>query len=289
MRRAPGARIQIDGGASRLPCVGGEAETAPPEAATQRSRGQDAPPTADALGGVVATTATVSPTASPHLDAFIPVSTTGHGACCRTQFNKIAGPRTVSSVASSATTHRQRRKWADALQVSRGTERIGVRSALRASPSLQPYLYHCPRTTRFVRGNHWHVCAPLPAHGECLAVSIGIGNEWKFEDALVRAGCEVHAFDPTVELKAKHEKHAAAVPKLLHFHFEGLGKGGRDSGKRVGTWTPYGNVSGASTKGLDELLMRARGGNESRRITYPKIVRTPSRSDPKQLASRAPH
>lgn len=176
-------------------------------------------------------------------------------------------------VASSATTHRQRRTWADALQVSRGTERIGVRGALRASPSLKPYLYDCPRTTRFVRGNHWHVCAPLPANGECLAVSIGIGNEWKFEDALVRAGCEVHAFDPTVDLKAKHEKHAAASPKLLHFHFEGLGKGGQGSGSRLDTWTPYGNVSGALTKGLDELLMRARGGNESRRITYLKIVR----------------
>ena len=45
------------------------------------------PPTADALGGVVATTATVSPTASPHLDAFVSVSFTGRGACCRIQSN----------------------------------------------------------------------------------------------------------------------------------------------------------------------------------------------------------
>ena len=42
-------------------------------------------------------------------------------------------------------------------------------------------------------------------------VSIGIGGEWGFEDGLVEStGCHVFAMDPTEELKARHEKHAAA-------------------------------------------------------------------------------
>lgn len=163
----------------------------------------------------------------------------------------------------------EQKAWAAALSISHATERIGVRVALRKTPSLRDLLFDCPHVDRFVRGNHWHVCAPLPPN--CLVVSIGIGGEWKFEDQLARRGCEVHAFDPTTELREKHENHAAAHANV-HFHFEGLGAGGARSGRRADFSTRnYGNVSGSRTHGLDELLRTARRGNASRPVTYLKI------------------
>jgi len=163
------------------------------------------------------------------------------------------------------------KNWAELLSVSPGSERIGVRYALKSSPHLHNQLFACPEAQRFVRGNHWHTCV-LPRR-ECLAVSIGIGGDWKFEDGLVSRGCEVHAFDPTAELRAKHEKHAGAPSTLgrMKFHFLGLGNGGRQAERMRNTSNPYGHVDGALTRGLDELLSLARSGNESRRITYLKI------------------
>lgn len=136
------------------------------------------------------------------------------------------------------------KNWAEVLSVSPGSERIGVRYALKSSPHLHNQLFACPEAQRFVRGNHWHTCV-LPRR-ECLAVSIGIGGDWKFEDGLVSRGCEVHAFDPTAELRAKHEKHAGAPSTLgrMKFHFLGLGNGGRPSGcvtraTRMATWMAH--------------------------------------------------
>ena len=56
----------------------------------------------------------------------------------------------------------------------------------------------------------------------CRVISVGIGNIWSLEDELARAGCVVDAYDPTVELRARHVEHAQKHEKT-HFHFAGLG------------------------------------------------------------------
>ena len=83
----------------------------------------------------------------------------------------------------------------------------------------------------------------------CLVASIGIGGQWLLEDALAYAGCTVHAFDPTIKLRASHEAHASAMRSAgfrTHFHFEGLSGHSSD--------TPQGSRSGSkSTSGHRRL------------------------------------
>lgn len=38
-----------------------------------------------------------------------------------------------------------------------------------------------------------------PQPGHCLVYSIGINNEWTFEDAMGKYGCQVYAFDPSMK------------------------------------------------------------------------------------------
>ena len=59
----------------------------------------------------------------------------------------------------------------------------------------------------------WSVCCAFRAasHDPCVVASIGIGKIWHFEDALAYAGCAVHAFDPTINLRKTHEAHALAM------------------------------------------------------------------------------
>ena len=57
-------------------------------------------------------------------------------------------------------------------------------------------------------------------HRDCLVYSFGIGGEWGFEEWAGQKGCEVHAFDPTEQLLARHQQHHA--PNVT-FHYMGLG------------------------------------------------------------------
>ena len=38
---------------------------------------------------------------------------------------------------------------------------------------------------------------PNPGGDRCLVYSFGIGGNFNFDDAIAKAGCEVHAFDPS--------------------------------------------------------------------------------------------
>jgi hypothetical protein len=58
----------------------------------------------------------------------------------------------------------------------------------------------------------WPVCQEdlrtLGAQSGCLVYTVGIGNDWRFEDRMAQHGCEVHSFDPTEHLLQLHYAHA---------------------------------------------------------------------------------
>ncbi|EOD03789.1 hypothetical protein EMIHUDRAFT_221969 [Emiliania huxleyi CCMP1516] len=110
------------------------------------------------------------------------------------------------------------------------------------------------------RANDWLICELTPP---CVVFSIGIGGEWTFDVAAAKAGCEVHSFDPTLELLGRHRREAArlqAEEGLHNLHFHELG---------MGTSTEYSGVySSAGVPGLKavaplaELLRRYAGGRQ---------------------------
>ena len=55
-----------------------------------------------------------------------------------------------------------------------------------------------------------------PALNDCLVYSFGIEDEWSFDDDMAKLGCEVYAFDPSMQ--AKDHNRSARV----HFYQEGL-------------------------------------------------------------------
>lgn len=60
-----------------------------------------------------------------------------------------------------------------------------------------------------------------PAGRQCVIYSIGIGDVWGWEDKIAdRYSCAIEAYDPTRNLRAKHEAHAH--PRV-RFHYAGLG------------------------------------------------------------------
>ena len=59
-----------------------------------------------------------------------------------------------------------------------------------------------------------------PTSGNCLVYSFGISNEWSFDEAIQKLGCEVFSFDPSMNIK-DHD-HGAGI------HFRKIGLGHRD-------------------------------------------------------------
>ena len=107
------------------------------------------------------------------------------------------------------------------------------------------------------KGNDWELCLdgwrPTPG---CLALSVGVGNAWEFDDAMGRLGCEVHSFDPTFELRVAHMLHQA--PRV-HFHYVGLGKMEANKYGRAGS----DEEERAEMVALDEMLERWAGTRRS--------------------------
>ena len=52
-----------------------------------------------------------------------------------------------------------------------------------------------------------------------VVYSVGINNEWQFDDRMAGLGYEVHSFDPSTKTRAAHEQHATAG---VRFHYIGL-------------------------------------------------------------------
>lgn len=105
-----------------------------------------------------------------------------------------------------------------------------------------------------------------PTGPRCHVYSIGVANQWGFEDS-ASTRCSVHAYDPTKQLKKVHEAHRR---QNVHFHYRGLGGetsrgvahpvGGGGSGNvtvrrtSVDRSNVYGSHSLASLRTLNELV-----------------------------------
>jgi hypothetical protein len=97
----------------------------------------------------------------------------------------------------------------------------------------------------------YHLCMPYTlsaqaSQHDCLVYSFGIGGEWAFEDWAAGHGCEVHAFDPTKELRERHSQHNV---RNVTFHYIGLGGSDADLNFTSG----YGKLGGMLMP-LDRIL-----------------------------------
>jgi hypothetical protein len=99
----------------------------------------------------------------------------------------------------------------------------------------------------------WPICAAFWPSPRCYVYSVGVANQWSFEDNAA-ANCTVHAYDPTEQLKQAHEAHGHHG---VEFHFLGLGG---DPGPRstttaqLGRRNHYGNHSLTALRTLNELV-----------------------------------
>jgi len=116
--------------------------------------------------------------------------------------------------------------------------------------------------------NGWHVCYDViqPHSTACRVVSIGLGGEFEFEDEMTKLGCEVHAFDPTVELQATHAKHA----RENGWTFHPIGLAGSSAAVTNGSTNVYGHLDADSMLPLDAIFRKA-FPTAPREIDYLKV------------------
>ena len=93
-----------------------------------------------------------------------------------------------------------------------------------------------------------HICLDhIPEHN-CVVYSIGIANNWIFDDFMLRQGCSVYSFDPSMEGVKKHKRH----PNHL---FEPIGIG-TTTGIYSGKSTLYGGKKKYPVETLDHIMKR---------------------------------
>ncbi|KAK6990341.1 methyltransferase-like protein 24, partial [Biomphalaria glabrata] len=68
-----------------------------------------------------------------------------------------------------------------------------------------PKRYDCKQVKPM--GN-WHICQdpPYTVSPPCLVYSFGINYDFSFDDAMVSLGCEVHSFDPSMNMETHKRK-----------------------------------------------------------------------------------
>ena len=114
----------------------------------------------------------------------------------------------------------------------------------------------------------WPVCQEdlrtLGAQSGCLVYTVGIGNDWRFEDRMARHGCEVHSFDPTEHLLQSHYAHTQPG---VSFHPWGL-HGAEGCRAKAENESFYGALSGPMLT-LTQLLGRL--GHAHRKLHVLKI------------------
>ncbi|KAK3891506.1 hypothetical protein Pcinc_004596 [Petrolisthes cinctipes] len=126
----------------------------------------------------------------------------------------------------------------------------------------------------FLDGEKWICYEPSldPDPKDCLVYSFGIGNEWSFDDAMDKYGCQVYSFDPTMN--------RPNFKRGSNIYFKNLGLEGYK-----GT-LPEKEQSKVDTLGNIMRML----GHEGRRIDYLKIDIEGSEIPAlEQVFSDAPH
>ncbi len=125
-----------------------------------------------------------------------------------------------------------------------------IRGSFRNKPGES--FYFIPR---FFDGNKAVCLLPnsiAPQSGSCLVYSFGINNEWSFDDAMEKYGCEVYSFDPSMNVSDKFDR----SPKI---HFRKIGLGAKN------------NITAKGWKIMDYESIRKMLGHENRIVDYLKI------------------
>ena len=111
----------------------------------------------------------------------------------------------------------------------------------------------------------WTVCLDdllNQPRNNCLVYSFGVADQWGFESDMGLFGCEVHAFDPTIN-------HPASLAPNVTFHHFGLYGGPRDKSDAIKfSSKTYGNIKGKMYHLQDIIVML---GHQHRNISIMKL------------------
>jgi hypothetical protein len=67
-----------------------------------------------------------------------------------------------------------------------------------------------------------------PVYDNCLVYSFGINNQWTFDEAMAKFGCQVHSFDPSMGV--------GDYNRSRHIHFHNLGLSGKNEVHPTTKW-----------------------------------------------------
>ena len=137
-------------------------------------------------------------------------------------------------------------------------------------PRVPPF-HTCPTNfTSFGKQQSQADCTafwPKSTNQPCVAYIVGIGGVWQFAATALKHGCDVHAFDPTVELRRTHQRQARGLGKKVTFHYAGLS--GVHPGNHRGRLQGYGELS-ENMFTLERLIQLASATDGTQR--YPDVL-----------------
>ena len=93
-----------------------------------------------------------------------------------------------------------------------------------------------------------HICLDAIPDSGCVVYSIGINNNWIFDDVMIEQGCQVFSFDPSMPGVKKHKRHANHL-------FEPIGIGTSD-GTHTGESTLNSKQTNYEVETLGHIMER---------------------------------